>query len=69
MSDTATDGVVAGLNSCIHALAAAGASIAVGKHEAAREHMKKANQELTLLRVAYDKILGPKHLPAAKRGR
>lgn len=67
MTDKASDGVVASLNGIIHELAECGANIAIGKHDAAREHMKKANQELTLLRVAYDKILGPKHLP--KRGR
>jgi hypothetical protein len=67
MSDTATDGVVTRLNGVIHQLAEAGACIAAGKPEKAREPLKQANIALSALRVAFDQVLGDRKLPAKRR--
>jgi len=51
---------VAKLNAIIHDLARACANLNIGNKQTARDLMKAANMDLTVLRVAFDRDIGPK---------
>lgn len=57
------------IRTIMHLVAEAAVHNTRGEAEKARELLAAANRELSILRVAFDNALGPKHLPKSKRGR